>query len=929
MAYPSIQSIAAALLALFLLSGLQGVQAAAADDYVEKAREHVAGGELTSAIIELKNALQSDPSHVEARLMLGAQYLRSGEAAAAAKEFGRARDLGAPTQTWLPGYARALLLQGKFEAVLDEVQIDDSLPPQQRAELLALRGNAHLASRQVEAAISDYDAALELQRGNPVARLGKARILLSQQQNQQALEQLDQLLLEHPDHLESLLARGDLQRRLKNLDAAASDYAHAAEVAPRSAQAHIGLALVHIAQRDVPAAKKDLQAINEVAGELPAVNYLQALVSFQERDYGRASEELQKLLRVAPGNLQAQLLYGIVSYARGEFTIADDYLTRVHASMPANAEVVKLLGAARLKLRQPDRAVAVLASAVTPETQDAQLLALLGTAYIQTGDNSKGAEYIERAVELDPDQALLRTQLAVGQIATGDTASAISQLESAVALGQDVVQADVLLVLSYLNKKEFEKAIAASEALEQRMVDSPIPYNLTGLALLAQRQYAAAGERFRLALEKDPQFVVAQMNLARLELAQRKPEAAAQAFQKVLEMNPKHLGAMMGLSALARAQGDMAEAESWLQRANQANPEALQPILALAEIHLRRNESLKAGNVLSGLTPQQADLPAVLRLKGMAQLQSGDYANAMHALRKLTEKQPGSIEGWFQLARAQAAAGDRAASRASFERAIELDQGYKVPVVWIGLAELELRDRRYDEALELAQRIKTHFPSNVAGLDIEAAAYRGRGDTEQALAAAESALRMDANSRRVNAFARSLAAADQMDRGLGVLQEWLEKNPDDGAAWANLGMLRQQSGQEDAALQAYEQVLQHGDASAVILNNMAWLYLERDGARAVELATKAYELAPSRAEIVDTYGWVLFKQGRAREGLAALQQASIIAPRNAEISLHVAEALHSLDRDSEARPMLERVLREHPNSEFEESARELLDRLRG
>ena len=64
-----------------------------------------------------------------------------------------------------------------------------------------------------------------------------------------------------------------------------------------------------------------------------------------------------------------------------------------------------------------------------------------------------------------------------------------------------------------------------------------------------------------------------------------------------------------------------------------------------------------------------------------------------------------------------------------------------MPVVWIGLAELELRDRRYDEALELAQRIKTHFPGNVAGHDVEAAAYRGKGDIEQAVAAAESALR--------------------------------------------------------------------------------------------------------------------------------------------------------------------------------------------
>ncbi len=929
MVYLRWQKLMALLVALVVIAGVQGVSAAGADDYVKEAKGHIAKGEVRSAIIQLKNALQSDPSHVQARLLLGAQYLRTGDGAAAAKEFGRARDLGADKPLWMSGYVRALMLQGQFQTVIAELEIDDGLPPEQGAELLALRGNAYLAGRKVEQADTDYSAALELDPGNPMAHLGKAQILLGRQQDGEALEQLNQLLLEHPEHLESLLVRGDLLRRLRRLDEAAADYTRATELSPQFARAHIGLALVHIAQRDIEAAKKDLQAINELAGELPAVSYLQALVSFQERDFERASDELQKLLRVAPGNLQAQLLYGIVSYARAEFTIADDYLTRVHASLPANTEVAKLLGAARLKLRQPDRAVAVLEPVVNPETQDAQLLALLGTAYIQTGDNSKGAEFIERAVELDPDQALLRTQLAVGQIATGDTASAISQLESAVALGQDVVQADVLLVLSYLNKREFDKAIAASEALEQRMADSPIPYNLTGLALLAKREFAAAGERFRLALDKDPKFLVAQMNLARLALAERKPEAAAQAFNKVLEQNPKHLGAMMGLSALARAQGDMEQAEEWLQRANRANPQALQPMLALAEIYLRRNESLKANNLLSGVGPQQANLPAVLRLKGMAQLQSGDYANATHTLRKLTEQRPESIEGWFQLARAQAASGDMQGSRASFRRATELDAEHKVPLVWVGMAELELRDRRYAAALDLAQQIQTHFPDNVAGHDIEAAAYRGMGESGKALQAAEAALGMDPSSRRVGSFARSLAAAGQMERALGVMQEWLDEHPDDGGSWANLGMLRQQDGQGEAALQAYEQGLQQGSTNAVILNNMAWLYLGRDGARALELATRAYELAPSRAEIVDTYGWVLFKQGRANEGLAALQQASIIAPRNAEISLHVAEALHSLGRDSEARPILERVTRDHPNSAFEKSARELLGRLSG
>lgn len=913
---------------LGLSAGVLPAIAADADDYVAEAREYVAAGEIKAAIIQLKNALRDDPSHVAARVMLGTLYLRNGDGAAAAKELRRARELGAAAGDWMAGYAQALMLQGEFAALLDEVSPVDGLPAASRAEIHAVRGNANLALGRKDPAAAEYDAALALESGNPTARLGKARIMLADGQEEAALQQLDEVLREHPDHVASRLLRADLRRRQQRLDEAEADYRHAADTDPSNPRPRIGLALVHIAQRNTEAAKQDLAALNRLTRDLPAVNYLQALVSFQERDFDSASEQLQVLLRSAPGNLQAQLLYGIVSYARNEFTIADDYLTRVLASAPGNPQIAKLLGAARLKLREPARAVQVLSTVVNEQTQDAQLLALLGTALLQTGENSKGAEYIERAVELDPDQALLRTQLAVGKIASGDTGAAISQLESAVALGQDVIQADVLLVLSYLNKREYDKAIAASEALESRMADSPIPFNLTGLALLAQRQFDAAQQRFELALEKDPEFLVAQMNLARLALLAQRPADADAAYRKVLAKDPDHLGALMGMATLARANGDNAAAEQWLLKANQANPKALQPIAVLAEMYLRQGEGLKASNLLSGLAPEQLDLPAVLRLRGMAQLQSGDYASAVYTLQKLTELQPQAMEGWFQLARAHAAAGDADRARASFRRATSLDTEYKVPVVWVGLGELELREKRYDAALAVAEQVKTHFPDKVFGHDIAAAAYRGKGDSAQLLTEIEAAFAIDRSSRRLNNFARALAAAGQGDRAVNTLREWLAENPEDGGAWANLGLIEQGAGREGEALVAYEKALEHSEPGAVLLNNMAWLYLDRDRERSVQLATRAYEMAPSRAEIVDTYGWVLFHSGRKQDGLAALQQALIIAPRNAEIALHVAEALYDLERDAEARPMLQRIIRDNPNTEFERSARALLEKLR-
>ncbi len=902
--------------------------AASVDEYLVEAREFVDKGEIKAAVIQLKNALQEDPTSVQARVMLGSLYLRGGDGPAAAKEFGRARDLGAPEKLWLPGYARALMLQGQFDAVLKEVNAEGDLDDKQRAELIALRGNANLATGQIEEAQGEYDKALLLDRGNPMARLGKAQILLSQSQEEQALEQLNKVLLEHPAHVESRLARGDLMRRLRRLDDALVDYKRAIDESPRNARAYIGQALVHVAQRDVDNAKKDLEVLQTIAADLPAVNYLQALVSFQESDFDRASDELQALLRVTPSSLQAQLMYGVVSYARNEFTIADEYLSRVLASNPKNPQIAKLVGAARIKLRDPQRAVKALAPVVGEATRDAQLLALLGTAYLQTGENSKGAALIERAVELDPEQAMLRTQLAVGKIASGDTAAAIDQLESAVALGQDVVQADVLLVLSYLNKKEFDKAIAASEGLEERMSDSPIPFNLTGLAYLAQSNFTEAKQRFERALEKDPKFLVAHMNLARLALLSNDPGAAKQAYEDVLAKDAKHIGAMMGLAALAQSANDAEQAEAWLRRANDANPQALQPKVVLAELYLRRNEGLKATNLLSGLPAEQAELPAVLRLRGMAQLQSGDYSSAIHTLRTLTEQQPKSMEAWFQLARAQAASNDLAAARESFGKATELDPGYKVPVVWVGLGELELRDRRYDAALELAQTLKEKFPQRVFGYDLEAAAYRGQRNTERATEALEAAIAIEGDTRRVNLLASAYVATGDNDKAVEVLQDWLDKHPTDGATWANLGVFQQQVGDTTGALLAYENAIKHGQSNSVILNNMAWLYLQKRDKRAEEYATRAYQMASDSPEIIDTYGWVLFQTGKRSDGLAALQQALVIAPNNAEIALHVAEALHALNRDAEARPVLERILREHAGSAIEKDARALLGKLR-
>ena len=399
-----------AILGLALACALPVFAVSDSDEYLAEARKYLAKGKAREAIIELKNALKSDPANEQARVLLGTLYLGSGDAAGAQKEFERARRLGAPKQAWMVGLGQALIMQKDYDGILEQIQPDESMVAEQHATALAIRGNAYVASGDRESAVGAYDQALVVQKSNPLARLGKARLLLAENKVSEAVEQFTEVLADYPDHVETRLARGELYRVEKKLKESIEDFSVAIEKAPHEVRGYVGRALANIALGAGSEAKADIAELSRRAKDLPVTHYLAALVAFQEADHEKAGEELQYVLRAAPDNFQAQLLYGIVSYARGQYTVADDYLARVTARGEKNIQLLKLLGAARIKLQNYQGAIEALEPLLKEETgRDAQTLALLGTAYMLAGNSAKGTEYMNQAVELAPDRAFLRT----------------------------------------------------------------------------------------------------------------------------------------------------------------------------------------------------------------------------------------------------------------------------------------------------------------------------------------------------------------------------------------------------------------------------------------------------------------------------------------------------------------------------------------
>jgi len=119
------------------------------------------------------------------------------------------------------------------------------------------------------------------------------------------------------------------------------------------------------------------------------------------------------------------------------------------------------------------------------------------------------------------------------------------------------------------------------------------------------------------------------------------------------------------------------------------------------------------------------------------------------------------------------------------------------------------------------------------------------------------------------------------------------------------------SGEWQTAANIYDN-LTKGDFSShpMLLNNAAMTHLRLgNGTRALELAERAYELAPDDPSVMDSLGWISLNVAKDHsKSLQLLKRAFQLNPGNMQIRLHLAQSLAINGQKTEARHHLERVM---------------------
>jgi len=850
---PVLSLPAITLISLFL-SVLSGCGLAMdSDDRLDRGEKALASGDHRAAIIDAKDVLLKDPDNVRGRLLLGRASVEAGDGPAAEKEFGRAMDLGTDISDIAAELAGALLQQGKFQEVLDEIPLEGLPSSDAEARVRASHGDALMGLNRPEEARQMYSSVLEIDPENLDARLGIVSSFAAEGNFAQARGGLEQILDTNAENPRVWLYAGSFHGSIGDFESAAANFGVALELvearddteartgamASMRRQALAGLAESLLEKREIDAARPYVDRLAKEAPNSLQTKSLVARVAFVDQDWKTAQKNLQEILQVAPNYRPAQVLLGAVHLQSGNLSQAEMYLSAAVAAAPGEIRTRQLLAETRLQLRRNEDAQAALEPLVSGPNADPVSLQLAARASLGRRDVDEALEYLRRNVAANPENAELRFQLAVILLQAGRTDEARSVLDDTNATGseENAYRRDALSVLTTIREGNQARALEAARNVVDKYSDRSTAFSLFGAVQAANGDADGAKKSFARAIELEPGNMVALRSLGEIEESSGDLDSAKRRYQAALKDNPDAVWAMFGLGRVAFREQDFEGAVNNFRRAYEASPENVDFRLSLAKAEYRN------GNVAVATSLLADDLEATL----------GNIPSA------------------------------------------------------ITLGVLRVQDKDIAGALEIATELQKRHPTEAAPYAFEGDVHVAGGDFVRADSAYDTAVSMAMLKRFV-------VRSYQIKRRLGVdgaerpLLDYLEVRPLDNEIRTLLAESYMQTDNISKSIAAYERVVEDEPGNAVALNNLAWSYYLVNDPRALQTATAARDAMPDNGSIVDTLGWIMIENGKLEAGEKLLRQAVKMENGRPDIRYHHAVALARLEKTEEARAVLTEIL---------------------
>lgn len=503
---------------------------------------------------------------------------------------------------------------------------------------------------------------------------------------------------------------------------------------------------------------------------------------------------------------------------------------------------------------------------------------ILGDVLSREGKSKKAIEHFEKVATLDPASAAVYLRLSNEYQKLDKTSEAIANAEKAAAKDPKNLEAHLALGRLYSKDGSFDQAIAQYNivsSLQPKNSEAPI---YIGSLYAAKRDFKKAEQHFN-ALLKNPNFdsphtVHYYLGVMRLDQKAPKYELAAEKeFKKSLQVRP-----------------DFEDAA-----------------VALMNLYLDQRNSAKA--LALGLDFQKHDAfsPKVSDAIVQIYIDNGDLEKAYTQLEYIANLSSPTVEGEMKMSLIliKLKKFDQATSKLN-------DLLARVPTADTAryyLAAIHEESGNADKAIQAYMQIPSsseHFAEATAH-----AAYllKSQGKINQALAVTAKGMKAKADPQLYIMQASLLDSKSDFAGAARILETGLTKYSKNTELRFQHAIMLDRLGKKDAMLAQMRKVLEINPDHVQSLSYLAFSLAERNQQlpEAESLARHASELAPQDGYVLDTFGWVLFKQKKYSESIKVLEKAHEYQPTASIIAEHLADAYSMQSQTEKAKDLYKKA----------------------
>lgn len=401
------------------------------------------------------------------------------------------------------------------------------------------------------------------------------------------------------------------------------------------------------------------------------------------------------------------------------------------------------------------------------------------------------------------------------------------------------------------------------------------------------------------------------------------PARAFALLERLSTPYPRDAEVRLALAAGAQAAGLKDRAASEARAALELAPDSQRAALAAAQF-VHGDDPKAAAALLADFLRRHPDAIELRLAYARLLVASERFAEAREQFVALQKAAPRNPELLFALGTLSTQGKLYAEARAQFMAYLALieqaeDGRQRDPDgAYLNLAQIAEEEKRYDEALGWLAKIDDG--EQFVGARMREAFILAK--TEK-LDEARRRLREvqtgdpQERSQLVLAEAQLLRDARRSEEALAVLDAALAQSPEDTALLYDAAMTAERLDRIERMEELLRRLIKLKPEAAHAYNALGYSLADRKlrlpEARA--LIEQALKIAPNDAFILDSMGWVLYRQGDLAGARQYLERAHKLRPE-AEVSIHLAEVLWAQGEHEAARRLLRQVRAAEPGNEL-------------